>query len=358
LEQSQRPVIVAGGGTVASSAGLEIAEFAEMLSIPVATSLNGKGALLENHPLNMGVVGSYSRWCANRVVSEADLVLFIGSRTGDQVTNGWKVPKPGTPVIQVDIDPSELGRNYPNLVGLLGDARVTIRRFIETVNPKAKKDHWAQYAQKIVEEYRQQTEPLLNSEDSPIRPERLCKEITDSLPSNAVLVADTGFSGIWTGTMVNLTDPGQTYLRAAGTLGWSLPASLGAKCAAPERPVVCFLGDGAMWYHLSELETARRCGINTVIVVNNNHCLSQTIAGVHRAYGDRPGKKHELYRFEGVNFARIAQEMGCRGIRVERPEDISGALKTALESDIATVVDVVTDEQCRPLEPWTPDQPF
>ena len=354
LEEAERPVIVAGGGTVASSAGPEIAELAERLSIPVVTSLNGKGALLENHPLNIGVVGSYSRWCANRVVSEADLVLFIGSHTGDQVTNGWTVPKPGTPVIQVDIDPSELGRSYPNLVGLLGDAKVTVRGIIESVNPKAKKDLWAQHAQELVKEWRQEMEPLRNSGDSPIRPERLCKEITEALPSDAVLVADTGFSGMWTGMMVYLTNPGQSYLRAAGTLGLAFPASLGAKCAAPERPVVCFTGDGGMWYHISELETACRRGINTVIVVNNNHCLAQPIPSINLAYGDRPGKKHELYKFGEVNFARIAREMGCQGIRVERAEEISGALKAALEADVTTVVDVVTDEQCRPPDPWTP----
>ena len=354
LEEAERPVIVAGGGTVASSAGPEIAELAERLSIPVVTSLNGKGALPENHPLNIGVVGSYSRWCANRVVSEADLVLFIGSHTGDQVTNGWTVPKPGTPVIQVDIDPSELGRSYPNLVGLLGDAKVTVRGLIESVNPKAKKDLWAQHAQKLVKEWRQEMEPLRNSGDSPIRTERLCKEITEALPPDAVLVADTGFSGMWTGMMVYLTNPGQSYLRAAGSLGWAFPASLGAKCAAPERPVVCFTGDGGMWYHISELETASRRGIKTVIVVNNNHCLGQPIAAINLAYGDRPGKKHELYKFGEVNFARIAREMGCQGIRVERAEEISGALKAALEADVTTVVDVVTDEQCRPADPWTP----
>ena len=106
--------------------GPEIIKLAETLSIPVATSLNAKDILVDNHPLNVGVVGSYSRWCANRVVSEADLVLFIGSHTGDQVTNDWTVPRPGTPVIQIDIDPSELGRSYANAVPLLGDAKVTL----------------------------------------------------------------------------------------------------------------------------------------------------------------------------------------------------------------------------------------
>lgn len=354
LEDSERPVIVAGGGAIASSAGSEIVDLAEMLSIPVATSLNGKGTIPENHPLSVGVVGSYSRWCANRVVSEADSVLFVGSHTGEQVTNAWTVPRMGTPVIQVDVDPSELGRSYPCTVGLMGDAKVTVSKLIEILNPKAKKDLWAQRVQRLVKEWHEEVEPLRNSEAIPIRPERLCKELTAVLPSNAVLVSDTGYAAIWTGTMVYLTHSGQSYIRCAGSLGWGFPASLGAKCAAPDRPVVCFTGDGGFWYHLSELETAIRCGIKIVTVVNNNHCLRQGLEGVLRAYRDGSGNREEMYMFRDVNFAQIAQDIGCLGIRVERPEEISSALKKALSADLPSLVDVVTDGKCSAPRPWTP----
>jgi len=353
LEDAERPVIVAGGGAMASEAGPEIVELAEMLSIPTATSLNGKGTILEHHPLSLGLVGSYSRWCANRIVSEADLVLFIGSHTGDQVTNYWMVPGPNMPVIQIDIDPSELGRSYPNTVALMGDAKVTVRRLIESLNPNAKKEQWAQHAQELVKNWRKEAQAALNSDAVPIHPGRLCKELTESLPPDAVLVADTGYSGIWTGTMFDLTHPEQRYIRAAGSLGWALPASLGAKCAAGDKPVVCFTGDGGFWYHLSELETAVRCGIKTVIVVNNNQSLSQCARDIDTTYGDRP-KRDELYKFSDVNFARIAQEMGCLGLRVERPGEIAAALSNALAADVPTVVEIVTDAECRPPEPWRP----
>jgi acetolactate synthase-1/2/3 large subunit len=354
LEDAERPVIVAGGGARASSAGPEIVELAEMLYIPVATSLNGKDIILENHPLNVGVVGSYSRWCANRAVSEADLVLFIGSHTGDQVTNDWTVPRLGTPVIQIDIDPSELGRSYPNTVALIGDAKVTVRRIKEFLKNRTKHKSWAERAQQLVKEWRDEVEPLRHSASTPIRVERLCKEMTQALPPDAILVSDTGYAGIWTGTMVYLTSPGQSYIRAAGSLGWGFPASLGAKCGAPDRPVVCFTGDGGFWYHLSELETASRCGIKIVTVVNNNQCLRQCLEGINRAYGDRSGNRDEMCKFQDVNFARIAQEMGCFGIRVEHPEEISEALKKAFVSDLPAVVDVVTDVTCKAPSPWTP----
>ena len=142
LTKAQRPVIVAGGGVTSSQAQQEVVQLAEMLSIPVATSLNGKGTISDDHPLSVGVAGTYSRSCANRAVAEADLVFFIGSHTGSQVTNNWKIPRAGTPVIQMDISPADLGRNYPNVVSLLGDAQVTLRRLIETLRPMEPRGDW------------------------------------------------------------------------------------------------------------------------------------------------------------------------------------------------------------------------
>ena len=144
--------------------------------------------------------------------------------------------------------------------------------------------------------------------------------------------------------MVDLRHPGQTYIRAAGSLGWAFPASLGVKCGAPERPVICFTGDGGFWYHLSELETAVRYGINSVTVVNNNHGFAQCTIGIERAYGERTGNRDELYKFSPmVSFAQIAEDIGCVGISVERPEEIRGALQRALAANRPVVVDVQTD---------------
>ena len=237
---------------------------------------------------------------------------------------------------------------------MVGDAKVTIRKLIGSLHSKTNNGQQVQRAQQLVKEWQDEFQPLLNSDATPIRPERLCKELTEVLPLDAVLVSDTGYSGIWTGTMVDLTHPEQSYIRAAGSLGWAFPASLGTKCAAPHRPVICFTGDGGFWYHLSELETARRCGIKTVTIVNNNNGFGQSSVGINRAYGDRPGKREEMYLFREVNFAKIAQEMGCFGIQVEYPEEIAGAIHKALEADIPAVVDVVTDIKCVAPPPWTP----
>jgi acetolactate synthase-1/2/3 large subunit len=154
--------------------------------------------------------------------------------------------------------------------------------------------------------------------------------------------------------MVQLSHPGQTYLRAAGSLGWAFPAALGVKCAAPERPVVCFSGDGGFWYHLAELETARRHGIATVTVVYNNGGYAQGIEDIHAQYGDRPGHPEELYRFAPVDFARLATDIGCLGLRVEDPADLAPALRQALAAGQPVVIDVVTDLTYRAPVPWAP----
>ena len=356
LSGARRPVIVAGGGVTSSQAKLEVVELAEMLSIPVATSLNAKGTIPDNHPLSVGVVGSYSRWCANRVVFESDLVIYIGSHTGSQVTNEWRVPASGTSVIQIDIDPSELGRSYPNEVSLHGDAKATTRKLIEALEPIGSRTEWVSRAQELVREWWEEVAPRATSESVPIIPERLCNELSHFLPDNAVLVADTGHAGIWTGSMVDLNDAGQDYIRCAGSLGWGLSGAMGAQCALPDRPVVCFTGDGGFWYHIAELETAVRYNIPVITVVNNNHGLLQDKRGDDRAYQNVPGgNSSDLWQFNDVDLAKVAEAMGAYGIRVNQPGDIQGALEQALASGRPAVVDVVTD----PLDseapvPWAP----
>ena len=356
LSRARRPVIIAGGGVTASQAKQEVVELAEMLSIPVATSLNAKGTIPDNHPLSVGVVGSYSRWCANRVVAESDLVIYIGSHTGSQVTNEWRVPAQGTPVIQIDIDPAELGRSYPNEVSLHGDAKATTRKLIEALEPIGSRSDWVSCAQELVRQWREEVAPRTNSESVPIIPERLCQELTQFLPENAVLVADTGHAGIWTGSMVDLNHPGQSYIRCAGSLGWGLSGAIGAQCALPDRPVICFTGDGGLWYHIAELETAVRYNIPVITVVNNNHGLLQDKRNDDRAYQKVPGANSaDLWEFNDVDLAKVAEAMGAYGIRVDQPGDIQGALEQALASGRPAVVDVATD----PLDseapiPWAP----
>jgi acetolactate synthase-1/2/3 large subunit len=301
-------------------------------------------------------VGTYSRRCANRSVAEADLVFFIGSHTGGQVTARWQVPKPGVPVIHLDIDPREIGRNYPTQVALLGDARTVLRQMIDAAG-KADPDsrsQWLARVRGLVAEWRDSIAANLDSDAAPMRPERICREISAALPEGGVLVCDTGHSGIWAGTVVELTRPGQRLIRCAGSLGWGLPGALGVKCALPDTPVVCFAGDGGVYYHLAELETAARYGINLVLVVNNNASLNQEIPHFDRAYGGDPDERgREMWGFSKVDFRRIAESMGCAGIRVEKPSELAGAFREALSAKGPVVIDAVTDHRAFAQKTWT-----
>ena len=358
LAKAQKPVIVAGGGVVFSQAQAELVELAEKLQIPVATSLTAKGAILDNHPLCVGVVGIYSRACANRVVSEADLVFFVGTHAGGQVTANWRIPAVGTPVIQLDIDAEQLGRNYPNTVPLLGDAKVTLRQMYDAATRKAPESvrAWTGHVQELVAEWRAKAEPMLASDAVPLRPERLCRELAQALPADGVIVSDTGHAGMWTGQMVDVTRPGQRYIRCEGSLGWGLPGAMGVKCALPDRPVVCFTGDGGAYYHLPELETAARHRINVVFVVNNNGSLNQEIPLVKAAYREkRDERSGEMWRFQKeANLGKVAEALGCAAFRVAKPGQLKDLLPRALGMGKPVVLDCISDEQALAPTAWLP----
>jgi len=350
LKNAQRPVMVVGGGAKWSGARAEILKFAESQSIPVATSLNAKALFPENHPLYIGVPGTYSRSCTNKILARADLVLFVGSQTGGQVTHFWRVPPQGTPVIQIGIDPGDLGRNYPNAVSLLGDAKVTLAAL---TTESIKRDPWLADVHREVSAWRAEVEPLRTSDAAPMRPERILKELGDWLPADGIVVCDTGHSGMWLAQQLWIDSARWDFMRAAGSLGWAFPASLGAKCGAPDRPVVCFTGDGGFWYHLQELETAVRCNIPTITVVNNNNSLNQETKVFQNAYDGKPSAKQgEMWYFSHVNFAKIAESMGAVGIRVEKPSDLRPAFERALASNKPVVIDAISDITALAPLPW------
>ena len=343
LRSARRPVLVAGGGARWSQAGPALVALAERLDIPVATTLNGKDCIAGGHRLCVGVAGTYSRASANRIVGTADLVCYVGSETGSMSTHFWQVPPPGTAAIQIDIDAEAIGRNYPAAVGLCGDAATVIAMMLARAGEPMSRPEWTATAAQAVADWRAE-HPELLSEAVPVRPERICSELSEHTPSDAIVVVDTGHAGMWMGGMFDVAE-GQDYLRSAGHLGWAFPAALGAKCAQPDRPVVCFTGDSGFWYHVAEIETAVRWGINAVTVVNNNASGNQSKRGFDRAYGGVQTERgaSELWKFKMVDFAALADEIGALGLRVTKPADFAPALAQALESGRPAVIDVVTD---------------
>ena len=346
LQKAERPIIIAGGGARASGAGKELVALAEALQIPVATSLNGKDVIPGTHALCVGVAGTYSRESANLAVNRADLVCFIGTETGGMTTHFWAAPKIGTRAIQIDIEPESLGRNYPLQATVLGDARSVLVRMLGQIDKAsaAKRAAWIKEICGLRNDWYAKYKPQLESDAVPIHPARICNELTRHMPDDAIVVVDTGHAGMWMGGMYDLRMPAQSYMRSAGHLGWAFPAGLGAKAACPDRPVVVFTGDAGFWYHIGEVETAVRWNLASVTIVNNNGGGNQSKRGFDRAYGgQQTAQGRELWTYNKTDFARLAEDMGALGIRVENPNDIAPALATAVAAKRPAVIDIVTD---------------
>ncbi|QUT06981.1 thiamine pyrophosphate-binding protein [Sphingobium phenoxybenzoativorans] len=351
LHKAERPVIIAGSGIRSSGAQDALKKFVRRHNLPLATSLDAKATLAESDPLSIGICGIYSREIANQAVSEADLVIFAGTTTGSMTTTGWKVPAPGVAAIQIDVDPRELGRNYPLQASLCGDPATIFEQLSEAAGEQPDRSGWLDHISTLRKDWRRAIEAVETSNALPVRPERLCRILSEELPERALLVVDTGHAAAWAARNIYLDRAGQGLLRAAGSLGWSYPAALGAKCAQPNRPVVCLTGDGAFLYHMSEMETARRYGINTVTIVSNNNGFSQE----KPIWIDNPDYDHH-WRFSPVNYAEAAQAFGCKAYRVERPEDLAPILRSVFRDDAPVIIEVMTDELVLHPPAWTPSE--
>jgi acetolactate synthase I/II/III large subunit len=353
LSTSSRPLILSGTGVMLSEAWDEMREFAEMVNVPVVTSLGGKGTIDETHPLAVGLIGRYSRKVANDLTGEADLLFVVGSRLGGMVTNGWRVPAPGTRIIHVDADATVMGTTYREEVGVVGDAKLSLRALIDafrSAGTTPSYNDWTAHVTARVGQWRLRAKAVAESRPpgpGAIHPAAVIAALRQQLEPTDVLVTDTGYMGAWAGALYPVTAPGRHFLRAAGSLGWALPASMGAALASPGRRVACVIGDGGVGYHLMELETALRCGIDVTVVVLNNRSLAFEYHGQKLQWNNRVLPK--VNDFLDVDYAAVARSLGAEGIRVDHVVDLTAALHEALTCGRPALLDVRVDK-----EVWAP----
>jgi len=344
LADARRPVMVAGGGIVISRAWNEVVQLAETLMIPVATTLDGRGTISDGHPLSIGVVGRYSKSTANEIVGDADVVFFIGSRAGGMATNNWTFPSDKAKILQLDIEAEFIGRNYRTAASMVCDAKLGLQDLLTTLRTMMAKPvsrgPYLDEVRKIMEDWDDLAASIMSSDAVPIKPHRVVKEIRDVLGERDILVADTGQMGAWTGVLYPIIEPGRTYIRAAGSLGWSFPAAIGAKFAAVDSKVLDVTGDGGISYHITELETALRCDKPFVAVVFNNITLGMLHYGFKWRYG---GKALKSSDFIDIDYGKVARSFGCFGMRIERPGELNEAMRSAFESGKPAVIDVMID---------------
>lgn len=348
---AERPVILAGNGALLSGAWAELAQVAELASVPVATTMGGKGVIAETHPLALGVVGRYSRKVANDILTEADVVLAVGCRLGGLSTDSWRRPAPAAKIIHLDADPSVLGATYAEELSILTDAKLGLAALAEELTKRGpvQKTTWAQDVATRVNAWRGEVaKAAASSQPGALHPATVITALREVIGPDDILVADTGFMGAWTGALYEVTEPGRRYLRAAGSLGWAFPAAIGASLAAPllrQTPakVVCVSGDGGIGYHLMELETARRVGAPVVVVVLNNRCLAFEYHDQRWLYDNRIVP--QVNDFLDVNYADVATAAGATGIRVSDQSELGPALAKAMAADGPVLLDVLVDKE-------------
>ncbi|WHS30539.1 acetolactate synthase catalytic subunit [Brucella sp. NM4] len=355
LASARHPLVIAGGG-VHSARGYEALSALQALGFPVATTVMGKGAIDETNPLSLGVVGYFMGPGARAgqlapMVQDADVILLVGNRTNQNGTDSWQLYPKDARYIQIDIDGTEVGRNYEAL-RLVGDARLGLEALVAALKLQ---DLSVREAQRSATETRirdglkdgaKLRETKAGSDATPLRPERIVAEIDRLLTPDSIVVADASYSSIWVADGVTIRSGGQRVITPRGLagLGWGLPFALGAKAARPQSPVICLTGDGGFAHVWAEIETSKRMNLPVVVVVLNNQILGYQKHAELSLFGAYTDVVH----FQPVDHAAIAQACGVNGIRVERADQLAAALETALRSNVLTVIDVVTDERAYP----------
>lgn len=344
IAESRQPIVLAGGGIHLANAAETLTAFARAFNIPVAHTMTGKGAIPCRDPLSAGLFGRYDR-VANALIEDADLILAIGCKLGEIATKRYSIPGAGKTIIHIDNVAEEFGRTVQPALALWADARLGIEDLHAALADDAAGIHglhadWAAEVSRRMGAWRTDIAERLTTDEVPVSMARLITEINAALPDDGILVADGGFAAHWGGLLFDTKKAGRSFVpdRGFASIGYGLPAAMGAAMAVPGQPVFSLTGDGGFNMMLGELETARRLGLTFCVIVVNNAASGYVKALQHHFYG--PGAYHASDLSE-TNYANVATALGCTGIRVEDPAELAGALRTALATSGPTVLDVV-----------------
>lgn len=353
LRGAARPVILAGGGVIHADAAAELRELAELLRLPVVSTLMGLGNFPRDHRLSLGMPGMHGTGYANLALHHCDVMLCVGTRLDDRITGKLDEFAPQAQVIHLDIDASEIGKNIPAVVPIVGHAKPVLQALIEGVKRWDVRPDWTPWWGQI-ERWKREFPLRYREREDAIAPQRVIEELDDLLDDEAILTTGVGQHQMWTAQYYTFTRP-RTFLTSGGlgTMGFGLPAAIGAKLAAPERTVVCVDGDGSLLMTVQELATAVTYRVPVVEVVLNNSALGMVKQWQHLFFE----KRYAESLLKPPPFDEVARAFGALGRRVERPEELPEALKWALRESEAqkrpVVLDVIVDpdERVFPMVP-------
>jgi acetolactate synthase I/II/III large subunit len=348
LAEARHPLIYAGGGVLSSGATRELAALAEALEIPVAHTLMGKGCMHEEHPLLLGMTGFWGTPIANEMCRRADLILAVGTRLAEASSSSWD-PRftfaiPPSRLMHIDIDPAEIGRNFPTELGVIADAKLALGSLATAARGKSHRTRGDVRTEISLgrREFAQNWAHQRDSDQFPLRPERILAEVRKAVPEDGFIVTDVGWNKNGVGQQFPITVPG-TFITPSGlaTMGFGPSAVLGVKTAQPTRAAVALIGDGAFGSNPSVIATAMEANLPVVWVVMDNAAFG-TIAGLEKMhYGTTFGcmfeRNGEPY---AIDYAAIARACGARGISIKAASELGPALREALASDLPTVIQV------------------
>jgi acetolactate synthase I/II/III large subunit len=340
---AQKPIILAGGGTIISSAFAELQAIAELLMIPVVTTFKGKGAFPENHPLSLGPIGMHGHAEANKMMTEADCVLAIGTRFSDRSVGTFEAFEKRLKIIHMDVDPAEIGKNQTTSVAIVGDVQASLRIMLKMLIQKAIKktddNKWIQHVNETKSYWREN----LKLHPGEMGAAKILRKLREILPHDSIVTTEVGQHQMWASLFYDVIQPGTFFSSTGlGTMGWGFPAAIGAKVAKPNVHVVDIAGDGSFSMTENSLATAVLEDIPVIVFLLNNFSLGM-VAQWQRTFYNR--------RMIGVDqgkcpdYIKLAESYGAQGIRAQSMDELDKAIKLALKSDVATVIDIPIDPE-------------
>jgi acetolactate synthase-1/2/3 large subunit len=336
LAEAEKPLICVGGGVFACDAVKEIRQLARTMNIPVITTMMGISAFPTDDPLFFGMIGMHGIKTANRAVNDCDTLFLVGARVGDRAVRTPLALEKTTKIIHIDIDPAEIGKNIGADYPLVGDAKTVLRQLLSIAEP-AEHTEWLAYLNSIRSE-----KAFAEPAEGTVNPREFISRLSSKMPADAVICADVGQNQIWTCTGYDFSDGGRFITSGGmGTMGYSVPAAIGAKLASPERQVAAICGDGSFQMEMMELATAVQHGVNIKIVVMTNTRLGMVRELQTNGYNDR---QTAVFLDGSPDFVKLAEAYGVEAIRVNDEESMNRAIERMAESDGLLLVEVTVDK--------------
>ncbi|MGA7900318.1 MAG: biosynthetic-type acetolactate synthase large subunit [Nitrososphaeraceae archaeon] len=343
LMNSERPIIMAGGGVILSGAFSELQALAELLLIPVVTTFKGKGAFPENHPLAMGPIGMHGHAEANKIIVEADCILAVGARFSDRSVGRFDEFGKGMNIIHMDIDPAEIGKNKLVDVAVVGDVKASLKALVKMLSNEVirreKDNPWLRRRKELIDYFSETIKDYTRD----LTAKKALKKLREILPNDAITTTEVGQCQMWASLHFDVTSPGTFFSSTGlGTMGFGFPASIGAKAARPSVPVVDIAGDGSFNMTENSLAVSVLDNLPVIVFLMNNYMLGM-VAQWQRTFYNR--------RYMGVHqnscpdYSKIAQAYGAQGIKAQSMQELEKAIRIGLKSDVATVIDITIDPE-------------